>query len=222
MKGAVAALICLLAAPASAEVVTRLPTTEKVVALTFDACEAPNQPATFDQGILAVLEAGKLPFTIFASGLFAERNRAELARLAASPLVEVENHSYSHPQHMERLTGEAFDQQVARTDRVIESITGRRPAFFRFPAGNYDAHALAAVEASGHRVVHWSFASGDPVRGLAPEHLKEWVLAKTRPGDILIFHVNGRAPATSQALPGILATLTARGYRFVRLDEMLK
>ena len=219
---ALAALACLAGSPAGAEVVTRLPTTEKVVALTFDACEAPNQPVSFDRGVVAVLEREQLPFTIFATGLFAEHNQAELARLSRSPLVEVENHSFSHRQHMERLDAEALASEVSRTDAVITGITGRKPAFFRFPAGNYDAKALAEVEAGGHQVVHWSFASGDPVRALAPERLRQWVVDKTRPGSILIFHINGRAPATKTALPEIVATLRARGYRFVRLDEMLK
>lgn len=215
-------LALLMASPARAEVVTALPTGDKVVALTFDACEGPKAPALFDHTILATLEAEKVPFTVFVTGRFARRNAVELTRLSRLPFVEVENHSFDHPQHMERLTPEAIGREVAETDRLVEDLTGRRPRFFRFPAGSYDPAALAAVEATGHRVVHWSFASGDPVRSLAPQHLKEWVLSKTRPGNILIFHVNGRAPATGVALPAILAELRRRGYRFVRLDEVVK
>jgi peptidoglycan/xylan/chitin deacetylase (PgdA/CDA1 family) len=208
--------------PAHADIVTRLPTSDKVVALTFDACEAPNRAAFFDHGILGFLERRKLPFTIFATGLFARRNRDELARLAASPLVEVENHSFDHPQHMQRLDAAAIARQVAETDRLIAEATGRTPKFFRFPAGNYDAAALAAVEASGHKVVHWRFPSGDPAAGLTSERLRGWVIAETKPGDILIFHINGRAPATAGALPAIVDAFQAKGWRFVRLDEVLK
>ncbi len=225
MRSLLAALsLCLTvtAGSVAAEVVTHLPTTDKVVALTFDACEAPNQPAILDHKILDVLEGRHLPFTMFPTGLFAQHHRAELARLATSPLVEIENHSFTHPQHMQRLTPERLRREVDDTDQVITEITGRKPQFFRFPAGNYDEATLAAIEATGHRVVHWTFASGDPVRGLAPDRLEQWVLSKTRPGDILIFHINGRAPATSEALPRIVSGLTAKGYRFVRLDEMLK
>jgi len=221
--GVVAVQLALLACPsAHAEVVTRLPTADKVVALTFDGCEAPGGPAWLDARIVRVLEARKLPFTVFATGLFARRNRAELARLSASPLVEVENHSFDHPQHMQRLDPAAIVREVAEADRAIVEATGRMPKFFRFPAGNYDAATLAAVEATGHTVVHWRFPSGDPARGLAPERLRRWVVDQTRAGDILIFHINGRAPATADALPGIVAALEARGLRFVRLDEVLK
>ena len=216
-----AALLTVSAAWAG--VVTALPASgDKVVALTFDACEGKGAPALFDHSILSTLEAEKVPFTVFVTGLFARRNATELTRLARLPFVEVENHSFDHPQHMERLTPDAIRREVDETDRLVEELTGHRPRFFRFPAGSYDPAALATVEATGHRVVHWSFASGDPARALSPQHLREWVLLKARPGNILIFHVNGRAPATGVALPGILAELRRRGYRFVRLDEALK
>ncbi|WP_043745359.1 polysaccharide deacetylase family protein [Paramagnetospirillum magneticum] len=218
---AAVAFLLLLAAPVRAEVIERLPTADKVVALTFDACEAKGAPAYLDASILKVLEAEKVPVTIFASGLFARRNAAELKALAASPLVRVENHSLDHPQHMERLDADAVRRQVAEADEAIQAATGRKPRFFRFPAGNYDAATLATVEATGHKVVHWTFASGDPARGVTPGHLKDWVLSKTRPGSILIFHVNQRAPATGPALPAILAELRRRGYRFASLDEVL-
>ena len=213
--------LCLLSPVVFADVITRLPTTDKVVALTFDGCEGVGKPALLDQRIVAVLEQQHLPFTIFAGGLFAERNRADLTRLAQSPLVEIENHSQSHPQHMEHLSPDAIARQVQEADAIIQSITGQRPKFFRFPAGNYDAPSLAHIEALDHRVVHWRFPSGDPTHGLTPEHLSQWVLSQTKPGDILIFHINGRVPATALALPQIIAGLKAKGYRFVRLDQAL-
>lgn len=212
----------LAAASAQAEVIERLPTRERVVALTFDACEARGGPAFFDRKLLDYLEAEKLPFTIFASGLFAERNSGDLARLAKSPLVEVENHSFDHPQHMERLDAARVTAEVEQADAAILAATGRKPAFFRFPAGNHDAATLAAVEATGHRVVHWRWPSGDPAKGLEPARLRDWVLSQVKPGDVMIFHINGRAPATHAALPQVVAELRRRGYGFVRLDEVLK
>ena len=221
MRWVLTALLWLAVFPARAEVITRLPTSDKVVALTFDGCEGLGKPAYLDRNIVQVLQREQVPFTIFAGGLFAQRNQADLSVLAQSPLVEIENHSQSHPQHMERLSPESVRRQVAEADDAIAAITGRRPKFFRFPAGNYDAATLALVEAMDHRVVHWRFPSGDPARNLTPQHLTQWVLGSVKPGDILIFHINGRAPATSQALPAILAGLRARGFGFVRLDERL-
>ena len=215
------AVVCLISVPALADVITRLPTSGKVVALTFDGCEAPGRPAYLDLRIVDVLTKEHLPYAIFSSGLFALRNKDDLARLAASPLVEIENHSMTHPQHMERLDKAAVEKQVADADAVIEAVTGRRPKFFRFPAGNYNAETLAQVEAMGHRVVHWRVPSGDPAKGVSPGHLAQWVVLNAKPGDILIFHINGRAPETADALPIIVKTLKAKGFDFVRLDQLL-
>lgn len=214
-------LALLLAAPARAEVIEHLSSRDKVVALTFDACEAKGQPAYLDQSIAQVLTAEKVPFTIFATGLFARRNAEQLKTLAASPLVRVENHSFDHRRHMERLDKAAIRKEVEDADTAIQAVTGRKPRFFRFPGGDHNDYSLGEVEATGHKVVHWTFASGDPAKGLSPQHLTEWVLAKTRPGSILIFHINQRAPATGPALPEILAKLRAKGYRFVSLEEAL-
>ena len=215
------ALALSLIPPASAQIITRLPTTDKVVALTFDACEGTGKPAYLDQRIVQVLTKESLPFTIFATGLFANRNKDDLARLAASPLVEIENHSMTHPQHLERLDQAAQIRQVTDADAILETITGHPPHFFRYPAGNYDSASLAAVEATGHRVVHWRVPSGDPGKGVTADHLAGWVLMNAKPGDILIFHINGRAPETADALPKIITGLKAKGFGFVRLDQIL-
>jgi peptidoglycan/xylan/chitin deacetylase (PgdA/CDA1 family) len=47
------------------------------------------------------------------------------------------------------------------------------------------------------------------------------VLAKTRPGSILIFHINGRGWSTAAALPDIVTELRRRGYRFTTLADAL-
>lgn len=215
----IALMMAILTGVAQGEVITRLPTQEKVVALTFDACET-RSPAFFDRKIVDYLLANEIPATIFVSGRFARRNAAELARLAAYDFIEIENHSLNHPQHMERLKPEEIRDEVLANEQLLVEITGQKPRFFRFPAGNYDQATLAAVEALGYQVVHWTFPSGDPDRSLSPAKLQGWVLSKVRAGSILIFHINGRGYATGAALPQIVSTLQQKGYRFVKLADI--
>lgn len=211
----------LLPHTAQAELVTRLPPRAgKTVALTFDACET-RTPAFLDRSISDYLVAERIPFTVFACGRFARHNRAALAELARLDFVEIENHSFNHDNHMERMDAPTIRREVKDTEALLLDITGRRTRYFRFPAGNYDAASLATVEALGYRVVHWRWASGDPAKTLTPEHETEWVLEKTRPDDILIFHINGRGWSTGKALPAIVAALRQRGYGFTRLDALL-
>ena len=212
----------LVALPAIGGVVTRLaPSHDKLVALTFDACER-GKPAQFDTAIGDFLTDNKIPFTIFVTGRFARHNQAVLRRLAGLDFVEIENHSLDHDNHMDQLGDAEIRRQIGENDQLLASITGRHTHYFRFPAGNADAHAVGLAEAMGYKVVHWSFASGDPAKTLTPEHLSESVVASTKPGSILIFHINGRGYSTAAALPGIVETLKSRGYRFVTVAEGLR
>ncbi|MCU0589559.1 MAG: polysaccharide deacetylase family protein [Syntrophobacteraceae bacterium] len=203
-----------------AEIITRLPSSAKVVALTFDACET-RTPSYLDRSIVDFLVTRRIPATIFVSGRFAERNRGDLERLSKMDFMEIENHSLNHRQHMELLSLEDLKKEVLGCERIIEEISGRKPRFFRFPAGNASREATHAVESLGYQVVHWSFPSGDPVRKTGPEKLACWVLGQTGPGSILIFHINGRGYSTGESLPRIVEELAKRGIGMVRLREVL-
>jgi peptidoglycan-N-acetylglucosamine deacetylase len=190
------------------------------VALTFDCCET-QTPSWFDHSILDYLLAEKIPFTLFVSGNFARRNAEELRALAHLDAVEIENHSMHHILHMEKLTDREVVQEVRESEDLLFEITGKRTECFRFPGGNYDDRVLRDVENLHYRVVHWSFASGDPDPKITPEALTRWVLLKAHPGSILIFHINGRGYSTGKALPGIVEALRKRGYHFTKLEDAL-
>ncbi len=215
------AVVLGVSQPAAADVITHLPGTDKVVALTFDACESIT-PAHLDSKLVDVLEREGVPYTVFVSGRFARHHQAELAALAATGRVEIENHSFNHPQHMENLSPERVRQELTETDALLQAITGKPTKFFRFPAGSYDARTLAQVESLGYRVVHWGTPSGDPSPAVDADRMVRGVLANTRPGAIHIFHINGRGWHTAEAMPRIVADLKSRGYRFVRLEEVLR
>src|SRR6185436_9240360 len=159
----IAALATAIVAPsmACADVVTRLPTDEKVIALTFDACEQ-GKPVAFDRAVLDYLLDERIPFTVFVTGRFVESNLEDVKQLSRLDFVEIENHSFSHPNHMEHLSLAKVRDQIVRAHATIEAATHRKPQFFRFPAGNYSAADLELVESLGYKVVHWTWATGDP------------------------------------------------------------
>jgi peptidoglycan/xylan/chitin deacetylase (PgdA/CDA1 family) len=218
---ALAVLIILAGVPAGARaaVIERFEPTGKQVALTFDACPT-RPPGRFDEAILSVLLRENVPSTIFVSGVFAENNRARMKELAATGLVEFENHSWSHP-HLTGVDEARVRDEVLRADALIGEVTGVAPRFFRFPYGEYDAGSPALVERLGRRVVHWTMASGDPDPKIAAAALARGVIDGTRPGAIHIFHVNGRGWKTAEALPAVIDALRKKGYSFVLLQDAL-
>jgi peptidoglycan/xylan/chitin deacetylase (PgdA/CDA1 family) len=211
-------LVCNHAA--RAEIITKLPGEAPIVALTFDACET-KTPSFFDKTILDYLLKEKIPATIFVNGKFARRNAEELRSVAQEDFIEIENHSLNHVQHMERLNDQDIVKEVIGCEALIVQATGKRPGYFRFPAGNHDQRSVRIVEDLGYRVVHWTFASGDPARETSPDRLTRWVVDKTRKGNILIFHINGRGYGTGEALPHIVQELRQKNIRFVLLKDVL-
>ena len=220
MKAWIAGLLVLFAGAARADVILRLPTNERVVALTFDACEQ-QRPMKLDTGISDYLVAHRIPFTLFLSGRFVEDNEAAVKALAALDFVELENHSWDHPNRMTLLSDDEVRDEILKTDSEIAKVTGRGTVFFRFPAITYDARVLADAESLGFRVVHYRWEVGDPDPKESADRIVRETLEGTRPGDILINHINGRGWHTAAALPRMIAGLQAQGYRFVLLKDYI-
>lgn len=217
---ALSLVACASFAVARAEIVTRLPTDERVVALTLDACEA-GKVTHLDHAISDWLVEHEVPFTIFMGGRFARDNADDVRKLGALPFVEIENHSWSHPADMRKLSDPEILKQVVFAELEIGLRTGQVTRFFRFPGGNADARTVAAVEALGYQVVHWRWPSGDPDKNISAKKLERYTLNTAKPGDVLIFHINGNGAHTAEALPGIIEGLQAEGYRFVLLKDYL-
>ncbi len=213
--------LCVGSQATSAAVIKSFPTHKRDVALTFDACEA-NAPAHLDHRIADFLVEQRIPFTVFMAGKFARDNQADARWLAAQPFVEIENHSFSHNNHMDRMPLAQVRDEVQAAQQEIEKVTGRHTKLFRFPAGVYSTASLAAVESLGYRVVHWRWPVGDPDPHVSATGIEHEVAGMTRPGDILIMHINGRGVHTAEALPTLVRELREQGYRFVRLDQEIE
>ncbi len=56
-------------------------------------------------------------------------------------------------------------------------------------------------------------------KGLTPAQMEERILPKVQSGSILLFHNNGKH--TTEALPGIIEALQAKGFRFVTVTELI-
>ena len=58
----------------------------------------------------------------------------------------------------------------------------------------------------------FDFPSGDPDKRITKERLIAWVLAKARPGSIVVMHMNRHGWHTAEALPEIIQGLRERGF----------
>lgn len=220
----------------SGAAITHGPRTRRVVALTFDAdmtrgmlVMARQGRRYFDPAILAELHAAHAAATIFMTGLWAQEYPAIARQLARDPLIEIENHSVDHAAWttscygLPTVAGDADKRaEVTGAAREIEQVTGVRPRYFRFPGGCHTAADAQLVAAAGEQPVQWDVVSGDPFQP-DPAPVARAILAGVRPGSIVVMHIMGppNAPATAAALRIALPQLAARGYRFVKLAQLL-
>jgi peptidoglycan/xylan/chitin deacetylase (PgdA/CDA1 family) len=88
---------------------------------------------------------------------------------------EIDAHSLSHPD-LRSLSGAALTREVSGSRREIHRRFGVLPRFFCYPAGRYDAEAIAAVEAAGFE------GATTTELGLASPYAGRFTLARVRIG----------------------------------------
>ena len=208
------------ARPAARFAIRAVTTSEPVVALTFDACATLKQANGFDRKVFEVLAAEQIPATLYLSGRWVEKHPISSKALAAAPFLELGNHTYSHPR-LTLLRKQRLRWQIRSTSKILEKCLGRKPLSLRPPAGAWNADVVRAASQEGLPVVTWSVVSGDVGGRLPPRRMVERVLEQTKPGSIVIFHINRREPSTKRALPGVIAGLRERGFRFVTVSQLL-
>ncbi|MDQ0686914.1 peptidoglycan/xylan/chitin deacetylase (PgdA/CDA1 family) [Streptomyces achromogenes] len=207
----------------------------RTVALTFDADMTADQGPRaaagehFDNpGLIAALRELKVPSTVFMTGRWAEEYPDQARSLGRDPRFEIANHSYSH----HAFTGDCYGLPTVPEDRMRTDVERAYSAFrkagvpaampyFRFPGGCYDSRALRALSGTGVTAVQWDVVSGDAFATDADAVARQ-VLDGVRPGSVVVMHcTRSAAPTTEQAVRTIVPELRRRGYRFVKVSELI-
>lgn len=199
-------------------------TRERVIAVTFNAAW---NDAGLDS-ILGALARRGAPATFFLTGDFAERHPAAVRRIAAAG-HGLGNHSFSHP-HFGDVGQARRRHEVRAADRALRAAGAGRALtpFFRFPYSETSPAHIREVNALGFADIEyttdtngWKGTEG----GMSVNCAVERAVAALRPGTILQMHVGASRGRTevidAQALPRILDTFAARGYRVVDLRTLL-
>lgn len=207
----------------------------KTVALTFDAdmtaAEGPRAAAGehFDNpDLIGTLRVLKVPATVFMTGRWADEYPTEARSLGHDPQFEVANHSYSHYAFtpgchgLPTVAAGGMRSDVARAYASLRKAGVPHPMpYFRFPGGCYDRQALRALNGVGVTAVQWDVVSGDAFATDADAVARQ-VLDRVRPGSVVVMHcTRGVAPATEQAVRTVVPELRRRGYRFVKVSELI-
>lgn len=189
----------------------RAPWSPRRVAFTFD--DGPH-PA-FTGRILDQLRRADAKATFFVVGGPVARNPLLVQDILRRG-SDVANHTFTHPNLTRIPRGEILDE-LRRTQELIDEAGARGPRFFRPPGGRFNPEVLASARAAGYRLALWTVLPKDH-EGPTEDVVRRRVLSEVSDGAVVLLHSG--IESTARALPGILAELKARGYRFVTVREL--
>lgn len=196
-------------------IVSRVETTEKVIALTFD--DGPTPQMT--DKVIAALDRYGIRATFFVTGSEVSAHMDEARKLVAAG-HELGNHSYSHKRMVLRPLS-FYRDEISRTDELIRAAGHTGDIHFRPPYGKKLLGLPCVLERMGKATVTWDLApDSSPASG--PEEVAARIIGGVKPGSIILLHVMYRSRADSlNALAPAIEGLMASGYRFVTVTEML-
>jgi len=199
------------------ELVPRVETAERRVALTFD--DGPVAART--DSLLTLLASRGIHATFFVTGRELSAAPDAGRRLVAAG-HELGNHTYSH-RRMTLASPATVRDEIERTDAAIRAAGHRGPIHFRPPFGHKLVTLPWYLARTGRTTITWDVEPDSyPEVAATTEGIVRHVLDRVRPGSIILLHPWYRSRATSFAAVGPLVdSLRARGYAVGTVQALL-
>jgi len=192
----------------SAGLVTNGPRDRPVVALTFD-----DGPSEYTPDFLRVLREKGVHGTFFEVGQEMP-GREDTMRQILAEGDELGDHTMNHVDF-------PGYSQIAGAAARIEAYTHFKPCLFRPPGGGVNSSVVATAGSLGMRTINWDVDPRDwslPGTGAIYSN----IVSHAQNGSIILMHDGGGPRSeTLAALPHVIDTLRARGFRFATVSELL-
>jgi peptidoglycan-N-acetylglucosamine deacetylase len=191
------------------------------VALTFD--DGPHPDGT--RRVLQMLDRTGHKATFFVVG--------RKAAAHSDVILEIHDrghaiglHGYGHHRLYSLKDPKFVQDDIRKSQDVIESICGFRPVLFRPPLGYMTPRTVVGAKRAGVELIAWSVRSIDGLGASDPARVARRVERGLRDGAIVALHDAAEhddfEPASIAALPHILQALESRGLSSVRVDQLAR
>lgn len=226
----------------AARSISRVPTKERILALTFDA----GSTAFGSDSIIHILNRHNLQATFFLTGRFIKKYPGVVQTLIDNA-YELGNHTYSHPHltsveqtgrqiTLSQVDREYVHNQLNKADSILNNAFHRHfMPYWRAPYGEYNDDILLWAAEKGYRHIRWSDEcdTWDYVSDIesslyrSPDeiyfHLIELEQKGMLTGSIILMHLGSdrQSDFPYQMLSKFIVYMKDRGYRFVTISNLL-
>lgn len=193
---------------------TRVTTSRKVVAITFDDGPHPeNTPRLLD-----MLKERKIKATFYVVGNMVKYSPQLLRRMIAEG-HEIGNHTVTHG-NLARMSDDALRKELQAAHDQIVAETGVVPRSMRPPGGAIKkSQKELMLREFGYPTILWSVDPEDWKRP-GPAVVTSRLVNGASPGGILLVHDLHKP--TVDAMPSTFDQLLAQGYEFVTVTELIE
>lgn len=185
---------------------------KKVILITID-----DGPSKYGKDMVATLQKHKAPAIFFINGMHDKDFKGNIA-FEYNAGFSIGNHTWSHLNLKQEKKSEKITKEVNDNTKLITTITGSSPKFFRPPYGAGTQAIRDQVKKDGMIYMNWSGAAKDWEKNTKEEKIfTKNVLDGLHPGEILLIHEH---EWTAKYLDGLLTTLEQKGYSFADPDSI--
>ncbi|NEU29325.1 polysaccharide deacetylase family protein [bacterium LRH843] len=165
--------------------------------------------------ILKTLKKYDLHTTFFLDGSWV-KNNPSLATMLFEEGHEIGNHAYSHPD-MSKLTVGRINEEIAKTNEVIEATIDVTPKWFAPPSGSYNQTVVEQAAKHGMKTVMWTVDTVDWRKPNSQEMVQR-VLSKVHNGAMILMHPT---EPTAKGLESLINGIHEKGYHIGTVSELL-
>jgi peptidoglycan-N-acetylglucosamine deacetylase len=211
---------------AQPEALFRIPTTEPIVALTFDDGPDPR----YTPAVLDVLASRGTTATFFLVGVNAAAEPGLVQRILDGG-HGIGNHTYDH-RSLDALTAQQVRVEIQQGHDALIASGCPAPDLFRPPRGYTNPTIGTLADSYAYRTVFWDVCVEHFVNHQPVADGVEQLVSEIRPGSIILAHDGGRIVGsgrphlsrtrTVKALPDLLDGLAERGLKVVDVETLLQ
>lgn len=207
-------------------VVRLIPTNEKVIYLTFDACGG-GGGYKYDEKLIEFLKAEKIEATLFINSRWIDHNMESFMSLSKNPLFSIQNHGTEHrplsfvPRRIYGIaatgSAEKTKQEIMGNHEKIKKLTGTAPRFFRSGTAYYDDASVKLAGELGYKIIGFDVLGDGGATFSANKILQN--AKKARNGSIFIYHMNQPYKSTFAGIKLAVEYWKSQGFKFHRIDK---